>query len=128
MRRVMLCARTVLRPKPGALVLGNPYEYLRTAREVDDIGVLLTTYVSRIPYASDDNWVTHVAGHPPGMLLFFVALVRLGLGSDFCGCTSCSVSSSFLLRQWHVSGTVSASFTSLMPSVFTTTVSPATNV
>jgi hypothetical protein len=63
-------------------VLGNPYEYLETAREVDDVSVLLDTYVDRIPYAADDNWPTHVAGHPPAMLLFFVALVRLGLGGD----------------------------------------------
>ena len=79
----MLALAFVDGPTGISRVLGNPYEYLRTAREVDDIGVLLTTYVSRIPYAADDNWVTHVAGHPPGMLLFFVALVRLGLGSDF---------------------------------------------
>jgi hypothetical protein len=63
-------------------VLGNPYEYLRTAREVGDVGVLLDTYVSRIPYSADDNWPTHVAGHPPGTLLFFVGLVRAGLGGD----------------------------------------------
>jgi hypothetical protein len=63
-------------------VLGNPYEYLETAREVDDVSVLLETYVDRIPYAADDNWPTHVAGHPPGMLLFFVGLVRVGLGGD----------------------------------------------
>ena len=32
-----------------------------------------------------DNWPTHVAGHPPGALLFFVGLVRLGLGGDLRG-------------------------------------------
>jgi len=63
-------------------VLGNPYEYLRTAREVGDVGVLLDTYVSRIPYSAEDNWPTHVAGHPPGTLLFFVGLVKVGLGGD----------------------------------------------
>lgn len=63
-------------------VLGNPYEYLETARETDDIGLMLDTFVDRIPYEADDNWVTHVAGHPPGALLFFVGLVRLGLGGD----------------------------------------------
>jgi hypothetical protein len=63
-------------------VLGNPYEYLRTAREVGDIETLLDTYVSRIPYAADDSWPTHVAGHPPGTLLFFVGLVKMGLGGD----------------------------------------------
>ena len=39
-------------------------------------------YVDRIPYAAQDNWPTHVAGHPPAALLFFVGLVRLGLGGD----------------------------------------------
>ena len=62
--------------------LGNPYEYLETAREVDDVAAMLRGYVERIPYAHPDNWVTHVAGHPPGALLFFVGLVRLGLGGD----------------------------------------------
>ncbi|GAA1960459.1 hypothetical protein [Microbacterium aquimaris] len=78
----MLALALVDGPTGISRVLGNPYEYLRTAREVDDIGMLLTTYISRIPLAADDNWVTHVAGHPPGMLLFFVALVRMGLGAD----------------------------------------------
>lgn len=64
-------------------VLGNPYEYLPTARNVHDIPAMLSTYISRIPYASPDNWVTHVAGHPPGTLLFFVILDRGGLGSDW---------------------------------------------
>jgi hypothetical protein len=63
-------------------VLGNPYEYLETARAVDDVPQLLDEYVDRIPYAADDNWPTHVAGHPPAMLLFFVALTRVGLGGD----------------------------------------------
>ena len=63
-------------------VLGNPYEYLETARETDDVGRMLDTYVDRIPYSAEDNWVTHVAGHPPGALLFFVGLVRVGLGGD----------------------------------------------
>ena len=64
-------------------VLGNPYEYLRTARGVGDVPHLLSTYVERIPYTAEDNWPTHVAGHPPGTLLFFVGLVRVGLGGDF---------------------------------------------
>lgn len=63
-------------------VLGNRYEYLETARATDDVGEMLRTFVDRIPYAAEDNWVTHVAGHPPGALLFFVGLVRIGLGGD----------------------------------------------
>lgn len=64
-------------------VLGNPYEYLETARATSDIPAMLQDYVDRIPYAASDNWVTHVAGHPPGALLFFVVLDRLGLAGDF---------------------------------------------
>ncbi|WP_220451255.1 hypothetical protein [Nocardioides dongkuii] len=63
-------------------VLGNEFEYLPTAREVDDVGALLRGYVDRIPSDAEDNWVTHVAGHPPGALLFFVLLVGVGLGGD----------------------------------------------
>ena len=64
-------------------VLGNPYEYLQTARSVGSVSQLLDTYVSRIPADAADNWPTHVAGHPPATLLFFVGLDRVGLGGDF---------------------------------------------
>ncbi len=62
-------------------VLDHGTEYLQTARAVDDVGGLLRTFTSRVPLHSAGNWPVHVAGHPPGALLFFVALVRLGLGS-----------------------------------------------
>ena len=64
-------------------VLGNPDEYLRTARATTDVHVLLREYIDRIPYAAADNWPIHVAGHPPGALLVFVGLDRVGLGGDF---------------------------------------------
>ncbi|MEP9364705.1 hypothetical protein ABLE68_17190 [Nocardioides sp. CN2-186] len=64
-------------------VLGDPYEYLRSAREVTSVHTLLSTYVDRIPMSAPDNWPTHPAGHPPGALLFFVGLVKVGLGGDF---------------------------------------------
>jgi hypothetical protein len=63
-------------------VLGNPDEYLRSARQVSDVHRLLETYVARIPLAAPHHWPVHLAGHPPGMVLFFVLLVRLGLGGD----------------------------------------------
>ena len=47
-------------------MLGNPYEYLETAREIDDVGLMLETYVDRIPFGLDDAWATHVAGSPAG--------------------------------------------------------------
>lgn len=68
-------------------ILDHRYEYLGTAREVDDIGATLREYVSRIPYAHEDNWPVHIAGHPPGALLFFVLLVRVGLGSGLAAGT-----------------------------------------
>ncbi len=60
--------------------LEDPYEYLPAARALDDVPAALDGFVSRIPYAAEPlNWPPHVAGHPPGALLFFVALVRLGI-------------------------------------------------
>ncbi|MCP2637622.1 hypothetical protein K0817_013770 [Microbacterium sp. HD4P20] len=61
-------------------ILETDYEYLQTARAVTDFGATLQEYVSRIPFAHPDNWPVHIAGHPPGALLFFLVLVRLGLG------------------------------------------------
>ncbi|MEP7765848.1 hypothetical protein [Sanguibacter sp. 25GB23B1] len=63
-------------------ILGSSYEYLVPARATTDISATLDEYISRIPSDSSDPWPVHVAGHPPGALLFFVLLVRLGLGSD----------------------------------------------
>jgi hypothetical protein len=63
-------------------VLGSRYEYLPSARDVTDVHALLEGYVDRIPLGSPDAWPTHPAGHPPLALLFFVGLVRVGLGGD----------------------------------------------
>ena len=63
-------------------VMANQDEYLVTARQVTDIPAMLGGYVDRIPKSHPDNWPIHVAGHPPGALLFHVALVRIGLGGD----------------------------------------------
>ncbi|MEJ7741102.1 MAG: hypothetical protein WKF73_00310 [Nocardioidaceae bacterium] len=62
-------------------VLDTGPEYLQTAREVADLSTLLSTYVDRIPETASGSWPVHVAGHPPGALLFFVLLVAIGLGS-----------------------------------------------
>jgi hypothetical protein len=65
-------------------ILDTDYEYLRTARAATtDLDGTLRGYVDRIPYRHPDNWPVHIAGHPPGALLLFVGLVRLGLGSGF---------------------------------------------
>lgn len=64
-------------------VLGSSYEYLPSAREVTSVHALLEGYVDRIPIDAADAWPTHPAGHPPGALLFFVLLDRIGLGGSF---------------------------------------------
>ena len=62
--------------------MDHGYDYLHTAREVTDVRAVLATYVDRIPLDSPGHWTVHVAGHPPGALLFFVGLVHLGLGGS----------------------------------------------
>ncbi|WP_407342777.1 hypothetical protein [Pengzhenrongella phosphoraccumulans] len=60
--------------------LNSGYEYLPAARGITDVPAMLHEFIGRIPLGPD-GWPTHVAGHPPGALLFFVLLVRVGLGS-----------------------------------------------
>ena len=62
-------------------VFENPNESLITAHHVGSISTLLHTFIARIPASAPGSWTTHVAGHPPGSLLMFVLLIRLGLGS-----------------------------------------------
>jgi hypothetical protein len=65
------------------VILDDQYEYLRSARRIDNVPVMLHEYVSRIPSESQHNWPVHLAGHPPGAVLFFIALVRHGLGTAY---------------------------------------------
>ncbi|WP_345892216.1 hypothetical protein [Mycolicibacterium sphagni] len=60
--------------------LADPNEYLYQVPSITDIPAALRSFVRRIPDFQGDSWVTHVAGHPPGALLTFVWLDRLGLG------------------------------------------------
>ncbi|MGV0740879.1 hypothetical protein [Mycolicibacterium sp. XJ870] len=56
------------------------HEYLRQVPTIDDIPEALRTFSSRILDFQPDSWMTHVSGHPPGALLTFVWLDRIGLG------------------------------------------------
>ncbi|MEU5837890.1 hypothetical protein ABZ820_30040 [Streptomyces diacarni] len=60
--------------------LTSAYEYLQEIDRFDDVGAALRTFTDHILLHSADNWVPHVAGHPPGAVLTFVGLDRLGLG------------------------------------------------
>ena len=55
-------------------------EYLWEVPGVGSIGGLLRGFTGRILDFQPDSWNTHVSGHPPGVLLLFVALDRIGLG------------------------------------------------
>jgi methylthioxylose transferase len=91
-----LLALALVDGTPGLTrVMTNQHEYLITARQVTDVPALLTGYVDRIPAAHPDNWPIHVAGHPPGALLFFVGLVQVGLGGDLAAALAvCAVAAS----------------------------------
>jgi len=56
------------------------HEYLRQVPTVTDIPDAVRTFASRILDFQPNSWITHVSGHPPGALLTFVWLDRIGLG------------------------------------------------
>lgn len=56
------------------------HEYLRQVPSITDIGEAVRTFSSRILDFQPHSWITHVSGHPPGALLTFVWLDRIGLG------------------------------------------------
>jgi hypothetical protein len=69
----------------GGAALGRPIatraEYLADVPRVHGLGAFLSGFAGHITIGSPGfAWVTHVSGHPPGALLAFVALDRLGLG------------------------------------------------
>ncbi|QUR66293.1 hypothetical protein [Mycobacterium spongiae] len=55
-------------------------EYLWQVPGIADIPATVRTFSSRIVDFQPNSWVTHVSGHPPGALLTFVWLDRIGLG------------------------------------------------
>jgi len=58
-------------------------EYAYDAQRVDAIGPMLRTFIDHIPLHSPNHWHIHVSGHPPGALLFFILLDRLGITDPF---------------------------------------------
>jgi methylthioxylose transferase len=62
-------------PEPLSAV----HEYPHDVPRVGALGTFLSGFVDAVPADSADPWTTHVAGHPPGALLAFVLLDRVGL-------------------------------------------------
>ncbi|XVV15686.1 hypothetical protein ACQP2X_15485 [Actinoplanes sp. CA-131856] len=69
--------------------LTTPYEYLAEVPGVTDVPAMLRGFDSRILDGGPDPWTTHVAGHPPGALLVFVGLDRIGLGGGAWAAVVC---------------------------------------
>ncbi|MGR6319423.1 hypothetical protein Q2K19_28790 [Micromonospora soli] len=64
-------------------------EYLHEVPGVVDIRGMLAGFTDRILDFQPDSWSTHTAGHPPGALLVFVWLDRIGLGGGTAAALCC---------------------------------------
>ncbi|MET9325532.1 hypothetical protein [Tsukamurella sp. NPDC003166] len=67
-----------------------------------DVGAAVGEFARRIPDHQPDSWTVHVSGHPPGALLTFVGLDRIGLGGGtwaalFCTAAGASAAAAVLL-------------------------------
>lgn len=69
--------------------LASTDEYLHEVPGITDIPGTLRGFSERILDYQVDSWTTHVSGHPPGALLTFVWLDRLGLGGGAWAATLC---------------------------------------
>jgi hypothetical protein len=70
-------------------------EYLSQVPSITDIPEAVRTFSNRILDYQPNSWITHVSGHPPGALLTFVWLDRIGLhGGAWAGLLCLLVGSS----------------------------------
>jgi methylthioxylose transferase len=60
--------------------LTSDQEYLHDVPRVTDIPAMLATFADHILTDRPGFWATHVGAHPPGALLLFTVLDRIGLG------------------------------------------------
>lgn len=85
------------------------HEYLLEVPGVTDIPAMLQGFARRIPDFQPDSWITHVSGHPPGALLTFVWLDRIGLSGGawagfFCLLVGSSVAVAILVAARALAG------------------------
>ncbi|MDG4764181.1 hypothetical protein O7632_08685 [Solwaraspora sp. WMMD406] len=69
--------------------LTNQAEYLHEVHRITDIPAMLAGFSDRIIDFQPGSWSTHTAGHPPGALLVFVWLDRVGLGGGAAAGLAC---------------------------------------
>lgn len=63
--------------------------YLFEVPRVSDVSTMLREFTDRILWFQPDSWTVHVAGHPPGALLTFVGLDRVGLDGVWPAAFAC---------------------------------------
>jgi hypothetical protein len=71
--------------------LTTRHEYLTEVDAVRDVPAFLRGFTDRILDFQPDSWATHVSGHPPGALLVFAGLDRIGLGGGGWAAAACIV-------------------------------------
>ncbi|AGZ42971.1 hypothetical protein [Actinoplanes friuliensis] len=71
--------------------LTTDHEYLSEVGGITDVPAMLRGFAGRILDFQPDSWTTHVAGHPPGAVLVFVGLDRIGLGGGAWAAILCIV-------------------------------------
>ena len=59
--------------------LSSGEEYLHDVPRVTGVREMLATFADHILTDRPEHWTTHVGAHPPGVLLVYVALDRIGL-------------------------------------------------
>ena len=69
--------------------LATSDEYLSEVGGVTGVPAMLRGFTGRILDFQPDSWTTHVAGHPPGAFLVFIALDRIGLGGGAWAAIAC---------------------------------------
>lgn len=93
--------------------LAARHEYLRQVPTITDIPEAVRTFAGRILDFQPDSWITHVSGHPPGALLSFVWLDRIGLGGGswaawFCVLIGSSAAAAIIIAIRAVSDEATA--------------------
>jgi hypothetical protein len=114
--------------------LKSPDEYLGEVHRVHDVTGFLSTFTSYInTYGGPGHWLTHVAGHPPGLLLFLAGMSHVGLGGVWpavvlCVGGGCLASAAALVTVREVvdeaTARAVAPFVVVMPAALWIAVSP----
>ncbi len=66
-------------------------EYLSEVGGIGDVGAMLRGFSDRIVDGQAESWTTHVSGHPPGAILTFVWLDRIGLSGGAAAAWLCVI-------------------------------------